>query len=216
MITSVEALYKANTLLKLGWNPEPVIVTSYNLYVSLIASVSSMTSLMTGIKARPSDQPVDRGKIGVDVDISDVRTALSLPITVDFSNVTLFFTITYVNSAGITSALADSIIVEIPPVGITTRYRKDDPTVNRFIYGFSEEELKWVKAAASGMGALIVDVSDFYKANIVSEYTYDATDIKTIKSYFSDKTAAGYPAKLTTYTYSGGFITKSVITDTTV
>jgi len=64
---------------------------------------------------------------------------------------------------------------------------------------------------------LVVDSADFFKSNITTEYTYDGTNLSTIKSYPSDSTTAGYPAKLTAYTYTGGgLVSKIQITDSTI
>jgi len=121
-----------------------------------------------------------------------------------------------VNSVGSESAIADSRVVEVPPVGIIPRTMKDDPTMNRHPYVYSDELLRWVKTAGSSSGALITSASDFYEANITTDYTYDGTNLATKLSYLSDATTSGSPAKLTTYTYTGGDLTKVEITDSTV
>jgi hypothetical protein len=93
---------------------------------------------------------------------------------------------------------------------------RDDPSINRHIYLFSNEDQKWIKGLGNSSGAAITSESALYADNIVKEYTYDGTDISTLKVYSSDATVAGSPAKLTTYTYIGGFLTKSITTDSTV
>ena len=55
-----------------------------------------------------------------------------------------------------------------------------------------------------------------YQINTVTEYTYDGTNVATIKTYLSDSTTAGSPAKLVSYQYSGSQITKVTVTDSTV
>ena len=215
MITFVEALYKANDNLKLGWNPEPGrVAASYRLYVGLVPAAASLTTLVSTVSAQASQLPGERGKVTVDVSITLVRSTLGLPVTVDFSNVLLYWAITYLDFAGAESA--KSTVVEIPPVGITTRYMKDDPTINRHMWGFSDGNYRWVKAAASSNGGLITAASNYYLPNTVTEYTYDGTNLATTKTYLSDKTTAGSPAKLVSYTYSGSTVTRVAITDSTV
>ena len=216
MITVVEALDKTKDKLQLGWNKEPEAVASYKLYAGLSPIVGAMTLLKSDINPQVSEQPGSRRKVTYEAQIADVRTALSLSAAIDFTNITLYWTLTWVDAAGTESPIADSTIVEIPPVGIDRKTRKDDPTVNRFMYGFSDEIYRWVKMAASSNGGLAVDTSDYYKANITTEYTYDGTNLATAKSYLSDRTVAGSPAKLTTYTYSGSDVIKVVVTDSTV
>lgn len=215
MITFVEALYKANENLKLGWNPEPGrVAASYRLYVGLTSAAASLTQLLSYVSAQSSPLPGERGKVTVDVPIASVRTALGLPLTVDFSNILLYWAITYLDSAGVESA--KSTVIEIPPVGITTRYMKDDPSINRHMWGFSDENYRWVKIAASSNGGLVTSASNYYLPNTITEYTYDGTNMATTKTYLSDRTTAGSPAKLVSYTYSGSQVTRIAITDSTV
>lgn len=212
MISYIEPLYKTKNIVKFGWNRESGAV-SYKIYVGL--SSVSLSVLYSDIPDIPTKQPTGHGKIVYDVLIEDVRTTLSLLSSVDFTNKVFYFAITYVNSVGAESALADSTIVEVPPVGIITKLMKDDPTINRHGYVFTDSTQRWVKMAGSSRGATITDPCDYYKTNITTEYTYDGTNVKTIKSYLSDATT-GFPAKLTTYTYSGSLVTKIEITDSTV
>jgi len=214
MAPTVDALQKSAGKLILAWSSIPG-VQSYNLYGGIADLSGSLVILMTGVLPISSQKPGEVGKITVDFTIEEARTALSLPATADFSNTQLFFAVTTV-TAGVESALADSPISTIPPVGITTKYRKDDPGANRHIFGFSEEEWRWVKIMASSGGALITDSNPFYAMNTVTENTYDGTNLTSTKVYLSDQTTAGSPAKLTTYEYSGGVVSKVTVTDSTV
>jgi len=215
MISFIEPLYKSVEKIQFGWKPEPgVTVESYKVYAGITPTVSTLLLLADNISSQASQQPQSRGKISYDALIADVRTLLTLPSTADFGNTVFYFTITYV-VASVESSINESIIVEVPPVGIGPRFMKDDPTINRHPYVFSDNEQRWSKQAGSARGAVIVDTSDYYKANITTDYTYDGTALSTIKSYLSDATT-GSPAKLTTYTYSGSDVTKIEITDSTV
>lgn len=213
MNSFIEPLYKAVDLIKFGWSRETGAV-SYNVYVGLTSG--SLSSLYTGIPDVASKQPVSMGKVVKDAAIEDVRTTLSLANTVNFGNKVFFFAITYLDSVGAESAIAESRVVEVPPVGIIPKTMKDDPTMNRHGYVFSDDLLKWVKMAGSSAGAVITSASDLYKDNITTEYTYDGTNLSSTKSYLSDATTLGSPAKLTTYTYSGSDLIKTVVTDSTV
>jgi hypothetical protein len=211
MQSFIEPLYKSASAIQFGWRPEPG-AASYKVYVGL--SATSLTLLASNISAQPSQASQDRGKVPYTAQASAVQALLGT--TLDFGNSTFFFAITYVDSTGASSLLANSTIVEVPPVGITTRFMKDDPTINRHVYYFSPDLQKWVKGVGSSSGAMVTDTADFFKANITTVYTYDTTNVKTTKSYPSDATTAGSPAKLTTYTYSGSQLTKVVIQDSTV
>jgi len=211
MDSFIEPLYKSPAEIKFGWAQESGAV-SYKVYVGLVASPLSL--LAQDINDRPSEVALARGKIYYPVAIADVRTTLSLANTVDFGNTVFFFAITYVNSSGTESAIADSTVVEVPPAGITPKLMKDDPTIRRHPFVFSDELQRWTKVSGSSLGAMIVDTSDYYKANITTEYTYDGTDMSTALSYLSDATT-GSSAKLTTYTTVASQITKIEITDTT-
>lgn len=215
MDSFIEPLYKAQNLITFGWARESGAV-SYKVYVGILPGTSSLSLLAEDIPDVASRQPVGRGKVLYEAAIEDVQTLLSLASTVNFTNKVFYFTITYVNSAGAESALADSSVVEVPPVGITPRYMKDDPSIRRQGFLYDDDNLRWVKRAGSSSGATITDPSDFYKANVTSEYTYDGTNLSTVKSYLSDATAAGSLAKLTTYTFTGSQVTKIEITDSTV
>jgi hypothetical protein len=212
MISFIEPLYKSQNSILFAWNPEPGAL-SYNIYVGINSLVGSMVSLFTKINPTPGNSPAAPGKIAYKVNIVDVQTALSLA-SGDFSDTTFYFAVTYNNPTD--SGISNSRIVKIPPVGIVSSYMKDDPTTNRHPFVFSNDIESWVKAAGSSYGATIVDSADFYKSNITIDYTYDGTNLATVKSYPSDSTSSGLPAKLTTYTYSGGKVIKIQITDSTV
>lgn len=213
MNSFIEPLYKAVNVIKFGWNRESGAV-SYNIYVGQISG--SLSLIYSDIPDITSRQPIGLGKVIYDAVIEDVRTTLSLVNTVDFGNRAFFFAITYVDSVGSESAIADSRVVEVFPVGIIPKTMKDDPTVARHSYVFSEDILRWVKMAGSSSGALVTSESGLYKDNITTDYTYDGTNLLTEKAYLSDATIAGSPAKLTAYTYSGSQLTKVVVTDSTV
>ena len=217
MANSVDALSKSVDKLILAWTPEKGVVgtQSYNLYVGLVDISTSLVSLATGISSVMSQKPGEVGKIAYVAEIADVRAALSLADTVTFANTQFFFAVTFVLD-GVESTLADSPISGIPPVGIITKYRKYDPGANRHMYGFSEDAWRWVKLMSSSGGALITDSNAFYALNTVTEYTYDGTNVSSMKTFLSDQTAAGSPAKLTTYEYSGSQVSKVTVTDSTV
>lgn len=216
LTSPVTTVNKAAENYTLGWKPMTGDVASYNLYVSLTSSVAGLTVIMQNINPHPAEIPTGRGRVTASVAIGAVRTALGLSADVDFTNIILYYAITTVDSAGSESALANSTISEILPVGIEPSQRKDDPTQYRQIFGFSDSSYRWVKAAVSSKGGLITDAADFYKANITTEYTYDGTNLAETKSYPSDKTSAGMPAKLTTYEYSGSDLIKVTVTDSTI
>ena len=217
MQTAIEALWKSKEKILMGWTPEPVAgITSYNIYVGLAPVLSSLTILQTNVPPyRSENSPATLKKVSWEVTINSVRTVLGLAPDVDFSNTLFYFAITYLNPTE--SDITRSILVSVPPVGIGALTRNSDvPTFERFIFGFSGDSQKWVKAAVTSTGAIIMAPSDFDKANITTEYTYDTTNVKTMKSYPSDQTVAGSPAKLTTYTWVGSQVTKIVVTDSTV
>ncbi len=215
MDSFIEPLYKSQDLIKFGWSRESGAV-SYKIYVGVFPGTGSMSVVGDNIPDVASREPVGRGKVIYDVNMDDVRTLLSLATTVNFANKIFYFTITYVNSGGSESSLADSTVVEVPPVGITPRQMKDDPTMRRHPFVFSDNDLRWAKQAGSGRGAIINDPSAYYATNTVTEYTYSAGNVATEKIYLSDATDAGSPAKLITYTYSGSDLIKKEITDSTV
>jgi hypothetical protein len=216
MINVIQPLYKSANQIKFGWNQEPG-AASYNVYVGL--APANLQSLATDVSNIPSIASSDLGKVPYAAQIADVQAALTLTTAYDFSNTVFFFAITYNNSTGTESQhtpIPSSNIIEVPPVGIIPRYMKDDPTINRHLYVFNNDLQKWTKSAGSSMGAMIIDSADFFKSNITTVYSYDSTNLSTIKSYPSDATVSGSPAKLTTYTYTGGLVTKIQITDSTV
>lgn len=223
MQTAIEALYKSKNKIQFGWNPEPLNpptltqIQSYKVYVGLAPVTGSLQKLAENISPQESALPGTRGKVTYTAQIADVRALLSMPAADDFTNRVLYWAITYVDQNGSESATANSEIVTVFPVGIEPKLRKDDPTTYRQIFGFSDEELRWVKAAASSKGAIIVDTSDYFKANITTEYTYTGGgDVSTAKSYLTDRTAPGSPATLTVNEYSGGNLVKQIIMDSTV
>ena len=214
MNSFIEPLYKSANKIDFGWVPEPG-AKSYNMYVGTSSSV--LVSLYTGIPPWPSRDPRSQNKIPYSATIEDVRTALGLPSTATFAGSEVFyFTITYMDASNAESSIAGSRIVKVPPVGIVTDVMKDDPTANRHCYVFSQDLQRWIKMAGTSSGAVAVDTSDYFKANITTVYTYDTTNVKTIKSYPSDATTPGSYAKLTTYTWTGSQVSTISITDSTV
>lgn len=218
MKSFIEPLNKTSTSIQFGWNPEaPTGVASYNVYVGQIPTALNPVPLISGIGPRVSNEPGSFKKVTCDVSIDSVRNLLGIPAVFDFSTLVLYFAITYVDSYGSESLLSNSTVVEVPPVGIYGKTMKEDPTQNRHMFGFSDEIQRWIKVAATGKGALIMDTNSYYSSNMVTEYTRDSSgNILTEKSYFSDRTTAGSPAKLTTYSYSSGFVSKTVVVDSTV
>lgn len=213
-MTTIEALYKSLNKMTMGWTPDPD-AASYKVYAGMTADFSSMTMLVENINTRSSDAPGDRGKVVYNAALADVISALGLPATTTFGNVALWWAVTTVDANGVETS--DPNTVKIYPVGVEQSHRKDDPTANRHMHAFSEEIYRWVKLAASSDGALVTDAAGgFFATNTVTEYTYDGTNLATEKTYLSDATAAGSPAKLKTYEYSGGDLIKVTITDSTV
>jgi len=215
MATTVDALQKSTSKLLLAWSPV-LGVQSYNLYGGLVNLSGSLVLLKTTVPPITSQKPGEVGKIAVEVTIEEVRTTLSLTSIADFSNTQFFFAVTSMNTAGVWSAIADSPIATIPPVGITIKYQKDDPGGNRHMFGFSEEAWRWVKVMASSGGALVTDSNAFYAMNTVTAYTYDTTNVSSMKIFLSDHTTAGSPAKLYSYEYTGSLVSKVTVTDSTV
>lgn len=215
MLSFIEPLYKSKSEIQFGWTPESGAV-AYNVYVGLGPNQTLLTRLDSSVSNVPSNLTSSRGKIPYTVGASDVQSVLGLSSANDFSNRVFYFAITSINASNVESSLSDSTVVEVPPMGIIPKTMKDDPTINRHEYVFSDQIQRWTKAMGSSSGAVIVDSADFYKMNMTSVYTYDGTNLKTVKSYPSDATLTGMPAKLTTYTYSGSFVTKMVITDSTI
>jgi hypothetical protein len=217
MVTFIEALFKSDATIKFGWNPEPgVAVSSYKIYVGKVSG--SLTLFASGISPTQSNDTPAYKKITYDAGISSVISLLGLPSTSTFDTLTLYWAITYVNSLGAESSLSASRIVEVPPVGIMGKTRKEDPTANRNIFGFSEDLQKWIKTAASSMGAIIVSSSGYYQDNITTAFTYDSSGrVSTEKYYRTDMTVAGAPAKLVRYTYgSDSSVSLKVVSDSTV
>jgi hypothetical protein len=213
MVNVIQPLQKSAGQIKFGWIQEPG-ATAYNVYVGLAPAL--IQKLASNVSKAPSTASSDLGKIPYIAYIDDVRTLLSLTTDYDFSNTVFYFAITYNTGGSEVLPIPASNIIEVPPVGIIPRTMRDDPTINRHPYVFSNDNQKWTKVAGSSMGATIVDSADFFKTNLTTEFTYDSTNLSTIKSYPSDATVAGSPAKLTTYTYNGGLVTKIQITDSTV
>lgn len=214
MQTRIEPLYKAPDKIEFGWNPEPGDVASYNVYVGL--TESTLVKIEEGVSSRSSKLGRYLGKIAYVATIEEVRALLGLSSDIDFSNKVLYWTITTVDSSGTESALVDSTVITVYPTGIDPKLQRDDHTIDRHIYGFSDDLYRWIKVSASSSGALVVDNSDFYKSNITTEYSYDGTNVSSTLSYPSDQTSSGSPAKLTTYEYSGSQVTKVTTTDSTV
>jgi hypothetical protein len=215
MVTFIEPLFKSSASIKFGWNPEPgVAVSSYNIYVGKVPG--TLTKIVSGINPRVSNDTPAYKKIVYDVPIALVISTLSLSATVTFDTLDLYWAITYVDSLGSESSITDSTIVEVPPVGITGKTQREDPTSNRHIFGFSDQLQKWIKAASSSSGAIIVSSSGYYQDNITTATTYDASGRPLIEKFYrSDMTEVGAPAKLATYTYGSGTSLK-VVTDSTV
>ena len=218
MIRLIEALYKSTNSILFGWRPEPSAGPgdTYNVYVSSTPSVSGLQKLVSGIPNIPDNSPASQGRITYKASIDSVKAVLTgTPASADFSNKVFYFEATAVIN-GTEDATTAANIVQIPPVGIIPKFMKDDPTMNRHGYVFNDDNQRWVKMAGSPSGAVVTDAADFYKSNITTVYTYDGTNLSTIKSYLSDATTSGSAAKLTTYTYSGSQVSKIVVTDTTV
>ena len=218
MNSFVEVLDKSANTLLLGWRPEATTgISGYNVYVGQVPIAESMKLIAENVAPQLSNEPGSYKKVTASISASAVATALGLSVTSNFSNLLLYFTITYIDMSLTESSIGDSIIVEVPPVGVMIKTMKEDPTANRHIYGFSEELQKWIKAMSSSSGALITDACNLYRANTITEYTRDASgNVLTEKVYFSDRTAAGSPAKLITYDYTGLYVGRVSIVDSTV
>jgi len=215
MVSRIEPLYKAPNKIDFGWFKESGDVEYYNVYVG--QNSGSLSKLESNIPNTASELGRFLGKIAYTAAISSVRNILSLSLEKDFSNTILYWAITTVDSAGSESSISDSIVVTVYPTGIDPKLKKDDHTIDRLIYGFSDSQMRWTKLSASSDGALITDSgSGFYSANMITEYSYDGTNLKTERIYPSDQTSSGSPAKLITYEYSGGMLTKKTVTDSTV
>jgi hypothetical protein len=216
MISFIEPLYKSPASIVFGWKQEPTAgpLDTYNVYVGTVGNVASLHALATKIPNVKDNATQTLGRVAYTANIANVQATLSLPASTDFSNKVFYFAITVV-IAGSESSLANSTIVLVPPVGITPKFMKDDPTQNRHGFVFNDDIQKWVKMAGSPSGAVVTDSADFYKSNITTVYTYSGSNVATTLSYLSD-TTSGSPAKLTTYTYSGSNVSKIVITDSTV
>lgn len=220
MITFIEPLYKDTEKIVFGWNPEPAIVTNYRVYVGLSSLVGSLTALAV-VGPNRSGQPSTLGKVVYESNISDVQAALSIPSTWNFSNKVFYYAITYYDASGVESSIADSRVVMVPPTGILGKEMKEDPTINRHLYVFSDERQRWVKVAGSSGGSVAVDSSEFYLLNTITERSYDASgNVTTSKTYLSDATISGAYAKLVSYEYSDTSNptkpTKITVTDSTV
>jgi hypothetical protein len=214
MVTFIEALFKSDLLIKFGWNPETgVSIASYKIYVG--RAPGTLTLFASGISPTASNDTPAYKKVIYDATISAVQTVLGLPTTTTFDTLDLYWALTYVDTLGTESSY--SRVVEVPPVGISGKTRRDDPTINRNIFGFSNDLQKWIKTASSSMGAIIVSSSGYYQDNITSAYTYDGSGrVSTEKYYPSDMTTAGSPAKLVSYTYGSSGVSLKVVSDSTV
>jgi hypothetical protein len=217
MNTFIEVLYKDKDKITFGWSPEaPTGILGYNVYVGQVSIPGSLTKIVSNVSPQTSNSSQSYRKVTCDVTAAMVQTLLGLPSTSDFSNLILYFAITYISGSG-ESLIANSTVVEVPPVGVNGKTMREDPSVNRHLYGFSDDIQRWVKTASTGSGALIVDSCDFYRANMITEYTRDSSgNALTEKIYFSDRTTSGSPAKLITYDYSGGYVNKVTVSDSTV
>ena len=217
MVTYLEPLTKSSALIQFAWKSEPGgVAVTYKMYVGVTPTASTLVLLYPGIAPYISGDPRTVGKVPYTAKIADVQRVLSLNPVMDFSNTVFYFAITYVDSTNSESAIADSTIVKVNTVGIQQPLMKDDPSINRHPYVYCDDMQRWTKAAGSSSGATIVDTADFFKANITTVFTYDGSNLSTTKSYPSDATTSGAPAKLTTYTYSGSMVSKIVVTDSTV
>jgi len=220
MVTFIEPLYKDIDKIVFGWNPESASVSSYNVYVGLAPATGSL-NLLANTGKQASQSPATRGKVVYEALIANVRTLLSLPSHWDFSNRVFYWAITYLDSVGTESPIADSRIVTVPPTGILGKEMKEDPTINRHLYAFSDESQRWIKIAGSRSGGVAVNSCDFYLINSTTEYTYDGSG-KTLteKTYLTDGTISGSSAKLKTYEYGDSsnptLPTKIIISDSTV
>jgi hypothetical protein len=216
MVTFIEPLSKAFDKIRFGWNPEPVSgVQGYNVYVGQTPNnLSLLASNVSPIQS--SDTPFIK-KIPYCASIYNVTLLLGISTTYDFSTLRLYWAITYIDATGTESSITLSKVVEVPPVGINPKTKREDPVTNRNMYIFSDELQKWIKGAGSESGAFIVDTCDYFKANVTSVYTRDTSgNVLTLKSYLSDMTTPGSPAKLTTYSYTSGYVSKVVVVDSTV
>lgn len=222
MVTFIEPLWKDPLKITFGWNPEPnVTVSSYNVYCGLTPTIGTLAALATGVGPTVSQYSATRGKVVYNAAIADVQTLLSIASTKTFANTVFYFAITYLDENLSESSLADSTIVTVYPVGIDTKQMKEDPSINRHIYSFSDEDQRWIKTAGSNRGGVAVDNNEFYLINTISEYTYDASGNTTqIKTYLTDSTIAGSPAKLKLFEYNDGANptspTKITVMDSTV
>src|SRR5271157_5364802 len=109
-----------------------------------------------------------------------------------------------------------SNIVNIPPVGISAKTMREDPTINEHVWGFSDDLQQWIKITSTSNGGIILSASDFYQDNITSAYTYDSSgNVLTELAYRSDMTINGAPAKLITYLYNSNNLVTKLISDTT-
>jgi len=210
----IEPLVKSPDKIQFGWKPVDSADT-YKVYASQTSDPTGMT-LLAEVSNQVSRLPTGLGMGVYDAEIADVQSALSLSSDLDFSNTILYFAVTYV-SGGVEDPISASEVVEVPPVGVTPKVMKDDPSIRRQGMVFSDSLQRWTKMMGSGAGAVVTDSCPLYAANTVSEFTYDGSgNVLTEKTYLSDRTSAGSPAKLKTYEYTGSDITKITITDSTV
>lgn len=218
MNSVLQAVRKTPDYIEFAWNPEDgASPQSYKIYAGKTPDSATMSLLATvSSSAVQAYYPTALGKVYYKAEIATVRTALTISSTLDFSNLLLYYTMTYVEG-GVESNIALSTVISVPPVGINSREMKDDPTINRHPYVWADGDQRWYKQAGSGWGGVAVDSAAFYKINEIQEYTRDASgNPLTMKAYLSDATLPGSYAKLVTYDYTGGYVSKITVTDSTV
>jgi hypothetical protein len=193
------------------------MVQAYNVYVGQIANPSSLTKIASVSPIPDNMNPGNTGKVIYVADIALVQATLSISSTLNFSNLLLYWAITYVDDTGTESDINSSRVVEVPPVGVYGKTMKEDPTINRHGYVFSDDLQSWIKMAGSDCGATVIDACDLYKTNTITKYGRDNSgNILTELIYWSDRTSTGSPAKLITYSYDNNLVSQIVVSDSTV
>jgi len=205
----VEALRKTPDLLELGWKPDEtlppsttVVQTNYKLYVGPIADTGSMVFLKDVGSNPTQSYTTALGKIYTKVTLAEIQTALGTPAGADFTTLTLYFLNTSVND-GVESAIGDSPIGEVPPVGINNAPQRDDHTIDRHMWGFDADTQRWYKLAVTDSGAIVVGTDSLASmSNEIKEMVYNTNGtVDTMKIYASDATS-GAAAKLVSYEYT--------------